>query len=177
MSKAAAHDYPIIYVICLNIEMPSPSLPFFGSPCFSPLSQSSMFLLFLLLSFVGISAQLNGWRLFNVTSHCLASRLSRGATINTISSNFFDKSLLIPLAQAANSLNIHRALTRGATASDPDSGHVQTDLSVDQVRRALFCRVIHHLHENTWNSKRCFRQYETASTPQFCAQCTASKPS
>ena len=108
--------------------------------------------------------QLNGWRLFDVTSHCLASRLSRGATINTISSDFFNQSLLLPLTRAANILNIHRNQTN-------------TALTVNQVRRTLFCRVINHLHENTWNEKACSPPHEKLSTSSKCAKCsTASRP-
>ena len=130
------------------------------------LSFLAFFFLHLTLFFCGLCFlifQLNGWRLFNVTSRCLASRLSNGATINTISSDFFDQSLLFPLTRAANTLNIHRTQT-------------QTELSVDQVRRILFCRVINHLHEDAWESKGCFGQYETATKSGLCAKCSASRP-
>ena len=117
----------------------------------------------LFLVYCCYKTQLNGWRLFNVTSHCLASRLSRGATINTISSDFFDQSLLLPLTRAANTLNIHRFLNH-------------TEVSVDQVRRTLFCRVINHFHEYTWTKNGCFRSYDTAIFVRTCARCNESIP-
>ena len=114
-------------------------------------------------SFFFFQSQLNGWRLFNVTSFCLASRLSRGATINTISSDFFDQSLLFPLTRAANRLNILRSQN-------------QSELSVNQVRRAMFCGIINHFQRNKWKSQKCNRLYETALPGNRCAQCTPSKP-
>ena len=115
------------------------------------------------VAFCFLPSQLNGWRLFDVTSHCLASRLSRGATINTLSIDFFGQSLLIPLTRAANTLNIHRK-------------QANTELSVNDTRRSLFCRVINHLHENTWNSEGCFPPYEPSHTSGHCDKCPTSKP-
>ena len=84
-----------------------------------------------------------------------------------MSTDFYDNSLLFPLAQAANTLNVLRSQSRDG----------RLGMSAEQVRRVLYCRVVNHLNNQPWQGQGCYRPYETPSlTTTDCAQCVKQKP-